>query len=37
LRTLDQQIFLKLNRNASALGFGVSNYPVSSNSSEESV
>ena len=37
LRTLDQQIFLKLNRNTWALGFGVSNHPVSSNSSEESV
>jgi type I restriction enzyme S subunit len=32
---LDQQIFLKLNRNAWALGFGVSNHPVSSNSSGE--
>ena len=29
LRTLDQQIFLKLNRNTWPLGFGVSNYPVS--------
>ena len=31
-RTLDQQIFLKLNRNTWALGFNVSNHPVSSNS-----
>ena len=37
LRTLDQQIFLKLNRNIWALGFRVSNHPVSSNSNEEFV
>ena len=37
LMTLDQQIFLELNRNTCALGFGVSNHPVSSNSNEESV
>ena len=36
-RTLDQQIFLKLNRNTWALGFNVSNHPVSSNSNKESV
>jgi len=36
-RTLDQQIFLRLKRNTWALGFGLSNHSVSSNSKEESV
>ena len=36
-RTLDQQIFLRLKRNTWALGFGVSNHPVSSTSNEKSV
>jgi hypothetical protein len=36
-KTLDQQILLKLNRNTWALGFGISNHSVSSNSNKESV
>ena len=36
-RILDQQIFLRLKRNTWALGFGVSNHPVSPTSNEKSV
>ena len=36
-RILDQQLLLKLNRNTWALGFGISNHSVSSNSNKESV